>query len=383
MNLMYPICVLGACAAVLAVYMHREMGASPSPPELARYEKLPYFSEGRFFNLREPLDSQTEQQLGTRAMVSEMSEDAAYHGRGQRLLELISNFVLPMNSRAPKMNLPAVPLSKKSFSEVPEKLAFFWLGHNSAVLEISGKRIGIDLVFGNASPVPFTVRRYQRAPLSREDLPDLDYILITHNHYDHLERSAVTSIKKGHFIVPLGIGAVLRGWGISPDRITELGWGDTFEKEGLKITAAESRHFSGRKFGDGNTSLWCSYIISTADARVFWGCDGGYGAHFAKIGAKYGPFDLCALETDAWNPCWPEVHMFPQQMVRAAEDLRAKNLFPQHWGTYALGFHHWRKSIDMVVQLSKQKKFRLLTPKMGEKCIPGATSTDCWWKDLK
>lgn len=374
-------CILGATAAALAVYVYVEMGRAPSEKELAKFEKLEYFSSGHFHCIERELSPKRERELGSEVMIEKMPDDGVLLKRRERLWALLTNFVLPGNERSPKTELPEVKLTKKSFPDTPENFAFYWLGHNSTILEISGKRIGIDLVFDNASPVPFTVRRYRKAPLAREDLPDLDYILITHNHYDHLERATVVSIKKGHFIVPLGLGTTLRSWGISSDRITELGWGDTFEKDGLKVTAVESIHFSGRSFFDGNKTLWCSYVIDSSDARVFWGCDGGYGSHFAEIGKKYGPFDMCALEMDAWNAGWPHIHMFPPQMVQAAEDLQAKNVFPMHWGTYTLGFHHWRKSIDKVVECAAKKSFHLLTPKAGEKCVPGVTETVKWWSE--
>lgn len=348
-------------SARVVFYVYREMGDAPTAEELKVFEKLPYFRNGRFQN-PEP-------------------RAAAWSGDYEDKADLLK--LLLTDSRAPKKKLPQVELSKTSFAEKPGDNVVYWLGHAATIVELNGKRIGIDLVFGNASPVPLTVRRFQKAPLKRSELPELDYILLTHNHYDHLERKTVQSIEKGHFIVPYGVKTTLRGWGISEDRISEIGWGESFEAEGLKFTAVEGMHFAGRSLTDGNRSLWNSYVIQTPQRRVFWGGDSGYGRHFAAVGKKFGPFDWAALEIDAWNGGWPGIHMFPEQVVAAAEDLQAKRLLPIHWGAYNLGWHMWNKSINRVVNNAKSKPFELMTPQMGEKLIPGETQTREWWKSAE
>lgn len=354
------ILLVGLCFFVL--YIIREIGSSPTTDQLSSFERLSYFRNGRFCNT----DSNF---INPKPLQSLNYKDK---------FRFFSLFLTKEFS--PKKQLPMLKLSRDSFKDVSEGFSFYWLGHNSAILELNGKRIGIDLVLGNASPIPFTVSRHQLAPLERTDLPEFDYIIITHNHYDHLERKTVTAIKRGHFIVPLGVGETLRSWGISSSRITELGWNDTFEQDGFKVIAVESRHFSGRWLADRNLSLWCSYIIESSNKRIFWSGDTGYGKHFIEIAKRYGPFDFCALEIDAWNDKWPTIHLFPDQTVQAAEDLGAKFVFPMHWGVYILGFHHWRESIDRFIQLAKNKSFKLVTPIMGERCTPGKTQTSYWWQ---
>lgn len=356
--------ILLLCAALLGAYVLREIGASPSEEELAAYEKLAYFKDGQFQN---PNGTQTP---------FDGAQENAYEDKMN-----MAYLVWPFPG-APKAALPNRPLNKDSF-ESPEDHAVYWLGHSSALMELDKKRLGVDLVFGNASPVPFTVRRYQDAPLDREDLPPLDFILLTHNHYDHLERKTVQSIKTGHFIVPLGVKAALVGWGINPERITELGWRDSFSQDGFKITAVESIHFSGRGLKDARKTLWVSYVIETPTGkRIFWGGDSGYGPHFADIGRTYGPFDWVALETDAWNGGWPTIHMFPNETIQAASDLQTRKLMPIHWGVYNLGFHEWRKSIERVTEQAAGQPFELVTPLMGQKWLPDVSDTSLWWRNV-
>ena len=356
--ILYPAVVLLLLLAVLTLYALREMGASPSAEESAAFEKLPYFRNGQFRN-PEPLPAPMSGEYEDRVNLARLLR-ASPHG--------------------PQKPLPQVRLDRSSFPEVPEDGAVYWLGHASAILELNGRRIAVDPVFGNASPIPFTVRRYQAPPLDQKEMPEPDYVLLTHNHYDHLERRTVRAFKKAHFIVPYGLKSALRGWGIEEARITEIGWNESFEQDGIRFTAVEGIHFSGRSLSDGNRTLWNSYVIRTPRHNIFWGGDSGYGKHYAEIGRTLGPFDWAALETDAWNGGWPGIHMFPGQTVQAALDLRAKRVLPIHWGVYDLGGHPWQKSINRIVENAEGKPFELMTPMMGEKLIPGETETTFWWR---
>jgi len=339
-----------------------EMGKSPSKEELAQYEKLPYFKNGTFH--------------GSLPMAHRQKGD--YEDKvGQTLWFLFSK------RNNPNSPLPQVKLDKNSFSDIAGDNIVYWLGHASTILELNGKRIGIDLVFDNASPVPFTIERYQDAPIRREDLPKLDYIILTHNHYDHLEKKTVKSIKEGKFIVPLGVGAALRGWGVAKERIIELGWDDSFETPELKITAVKAIHFSGRSLTDRNKTLWNAYVIQTPDHNIFWGGDSGYGKQFKEYYERFGEFDWAALEIDAWNGGWPDIHSFPSQIVQEAEDLHAARVLPIHWAAYSLGNHKWNKSINYVTEAAIGKHFELMTPKMGEKLEIGITQTKPWWLEVK
>ncbi len=342
------------------LYLLNQFGATPNTEEKAEYAKLSYYKDGEF---------QSPETLF-------YDFNNVRNGKGGFFR------FLSQSSFAPEGKLPKVMLDRNSFPAKPQDFSVYWLGHSSAIMEIDGKRIIFDPVFGNAAPIPFAVPRYDEAPIKVKELPNIDYIIITHNHYDHLEKATVQAIETGHFIVPLGVGAILRGWGIEPDRITELGWQDKFSKEGLEIIARESVHFSGRTFLDRNKTLWNSYILRTPNTKIFWSGDSGYGKHFSLIGKEHGPFDFAALEIDGWNTGWPNTHMFPHEVVKAAKDLKVKNILPIHWAVFDLALHPWHESIDMLLEESQGSNLNIITPKMGEK-INLHSKPLPWWKDAK
>jgi len=346
-------------AGASCVSLFHEFGRNPSRTETASFEKLSYFKDGKF-----------------------QSPEKLYYDFDNVRNGPVGWFrFLKTSPFAPKGKLPMTSLDKNSFPHTPDDFALYWLGHSAAILELDGKRIIFDPVLGNAAPVSFAGPRYGESPIKREDLPQFDYVVITHNHYDHLERKTIQSIKNGHFIVPLGLKSALLGWGIAESRITELGWDDVFEDRGLKIIAYEGIHYSNRSPWNRDKTLWNSYIILSYDIKIFWGGDTGYGEHFKRAGQKYGSFDLAALEIDGWNPGWPNTHLFPHEVVQAANDLNAKNILPIHWAVFDLALHPWHESIDMVLEEAKDMPFNILTPKMGEKFNISST-TELWWKDL-
>ncbi len=349
--------IIVIAAVVLGTYALREIGKSPSKEELKAFEKLPYFKDGKFHAAEE-----------IRIYPDKVRNGPAGFGR-----------MLFQSRFAPQKPLPQVNLTKESFGDKAKDLTFYWLGHSGTIMELNGKRLVIDPVLGNAAPIPFAVPRYNKAPISYAELPDIDYVIITHNHYDHLERKSVQTLKNSHFIVPLGVGAALRGWGINPQNITELGWGDVFEKDGLNITAETAQHYSGRAKLASNETLWNSYVIKDGNKSIYWGGDTGYGKHFKQISDKHGAFDLAALEIDAWNPGWPNIHLFPEEAVKAAEDLNTKQIFPLHWAVFDLALHPWYESIDMLEDAAQGKGIKILTPMMGEKVIFNQTETKKWW----
>lgn len=337
--------------AVLGAFALREIGKAPSKEELKSFEKLSYFKDGKFYGLEEV----------------RLYPDKVRNGPGGFAR------IITRSKFAPVAPLPQMKLKRDDFPQPPTEYAVYWLGHSSVIMELNGKRLVFDPVLGNAVP------RYNPAPLDYENFPPMDYVVITHNHYDHLERKSIQALKNSHFIVPLGIGAALRGWGINQEHITELGWGDIFEKDGLKITAETAIHYSGRAKFASNETLWNSYVIKVADKQIYWGGDSGYGEHIKKIGEKHGAFDLIALEIDAWNPGWPNIHLFPEEAIKAVADLGGGKVLPLHWGVFDLALHPWHESIDMLLEIAEPEKVEVLTPLMGEKLIPGVTQTKKWW----
>ncbi len=346
-----------AAGSYLAFYALREIGKTPSAEEMKAFEKLSYFKGGKFQSPQEMI----------------LRPDNVRNGpAGWSRFFTQSPF-------APKTVLPHVALAKKDFPVRPENLAFYWLGHSAAIMELGGKRIIFDPVLENAAPLPLAVPRYNKSPIEREELPEIDYVVITHNHYDHLERKTVRALQKAHFVVPLGVGAALRGWGVAAENITELGWNDIFEQDGLQIIAQVAQHYSGRSKLASNETLWNAYVVRGGGKNIYWSGDSGYGSHFRETGRKFGPFDFATLEIDAWNMGWPNIHLFPHEAVQAAKDLGAKRIIPFHWAVFDLALHPWHESIDMVLDEAEKGGLQVLTPKMGEKIIPGKSQTSKWW----
>lgn len=351
------LCLIVLFFVALGVYAWREIGQSPSKEELKSFEKLSYFKDGKFHGEEEMHFYPDKVRNGPA-------------GFGRMLMQ--SRF-------APKEPLPQIKLSKESFGQTAKDLTFYWLGHSGVIMELAGKRLVFDPVLGNAAPIPFAVPRYNQAPIGYDELPNINYVIITHNHYDHLERKSIQALKNSHFIVPLGVGAALRGWGVKSENITELGWGDVFEEDGLIIVAETAMHYSGRAKLASNETLWNSYVIKSGDKSVYWGGDTGYGRHFKQISDKHGAFDLAALEIDAWNPGWPNIHLFPEEAIHAAEDLKTKQILPLHWAVFDLALHPWHESIDMLKSAADGKNMTILTPMMGQKVIFNQTQTKKWW----
>lgn len=348
--------ILILLALGLFAYIYAQLGDTPK--DTARFEHLSYFRDGRFISPRE-----------LPYWPDKMTGETGWFGYGSP------------SPNAPKQPLPTVRLTQKDFAE-PEVLAYYWLGHASAILEFNRQRILIDPVFGNASPVPFTVPRYQPAPIEAEQLPKIDVVLITHDHYDHLETSTIRYLadKAAHFITPLGLGSRLQSWGVPAEKITELGWSESVERNGIKYTAERSNHYSSRWFTDRNKTLWAAYVVEGAGKRLFWSCDGGYGEQFAEFGKKYNGFDAAFVEIDAANPGWPYTHMFPEQAVQAVQDLQAKMFLPIHWGVFDLGVHPWDESIKKAAKTADEKGIPLVAPKLGEKYLFDKPDMPRWWE---
>ena len=282
---------------------------------------------------------------------------------------------------APAFELPKQVLTKRNFPEVPSSYAAYWLGHSTAIIELDGYRILMDPVFENAGPLPIIAQRMSTSPLQREEIPIIDMVIITHDHYDHLEAETIKFLadKNIQFIAPLAVGVRLQGWGVPKNKITELGWDQSVTHGSLRITACPTVHYSGRSYNDRNKTLWASYVIKGEKKNLYWSGDTGYGEHFQEIGRKYGPFDLAFMEIDAWNKGWPNTHLFPEQVIKACQDIEASLLFPIHFSTFDLALHRWDESINMVADLASQNEIEIVTPIMGEKVIPGITPTTKWW----
>ena len=263
-------------------------------------------------------------------------------------------------------------------------LAATWLGHATVLLEIEGHWILTDPVWSERVSPSATVgpRRNHPVPMAIEDLPPLDVVLISHDHYDHLDTATIDALAAGQdatFVVPLGIGGHLRRWGVPAHRIVELDWDESARVAGLTLTCTEARHFSGRSLTN-NQTLWASWVLAGAERRVFFGGDTGYTPAFIGIGERHGPFDLTLLPIGAYDARWPDVHMDPREAVRAHRELGGGALLPIHWATFDLAFHDWSAPVEWVRDEAARHDVRLALPAPGGRFEPGGQLPVAdWW----
>jgi L-ascorbate metabolism protein UlaG (beta-lactamase superfamily) len=277
-----------------------------------------------------------------------------------------------------------VPLVLPETPEQAGALAVTWYGHSSALLEVDGHRVLVDPVWGQrVSPSPrLGPTRLHPVPVSIAGLPRVDAVLISHDHYDHLDLPTVRALlrtQSAPFVVPLGIGVHLRGWGVPADRIVELDWDQSTTVAGLTLTCTEARHFSGRFFAR-DTTLWSSWVVAGPEHRVFFGGDTGYTPAFAGIGARLGPFDLTLQPIGAYNDAWHAIHMDPEEAVRAHGDLGGQVLVPIHWATFNLAFHRWAEPVERLVAAAEERDVTVVVPRPGERVdvLAPPPLTD-WW----
>ena len=249
------------------------------------------------------------------------------------------------------------------------------------------KKILVDPVFsGNASPVKFTTRSFKGSDIyTTDDMPVIDYLFLTHDHYDHLDHQTISRLrpKIKKIVTGLGVGDHLERWGYDSNIIFEKDWNETFElEEGFVVSTTPGRHFSGRM--KKNTSLWMSFVLTTPRKKIFIGGDSGYDTHFAEIGKKYGPFDLVILENGQYNKYWKYIHMMPEEVIQAAEDLKAKRLLPVHWAKFSLSLHPWDEPIKRVYAEAKRKGMNLVHPLIGAALeLDGQAESTRWWEEIR
>jgi len=289
--------------------------------------------------------------------------------------------------RRPTKPIEIVSLDRAVFEQPwPEGLRITWMGHSTVLIEIDGCRVLTDPVFEKrVSPSAIMgPKRFYPPPISRKELPPLDAVVISHDHYDHLEKSSIQALARTgvRFFMPLGIGAHLERWGVDPAQIFELDWWDSAETEDgvIKLTATPARHFSGRGLGMNKTQ-WASFVIAGPHNRVFFSGDNGFSPVFAEIGEKLGPFQLTLIESGAYGKLWPHVHLFPEQTVQAHIALRGELLMPIHWGTFNLAFHNWFDPPNRLLAAASESSVRVVIPRPGQMFEPSdPPATERWWE---
>lgn len=283
-----------------------------------------------------------------------------------------------------------VPSVKGDFKN--EKGDYFaWLGHSSILFKFKNSTFLVDPLFENsASPFPFVVSPFNGSSVfSVSDLPKIDYLIITHNHYDHLNRTTIKKLaKKGEtkaVFVPLGVGKYLKSWGFDEAKIFEFDWNESLEiQPNLQIHCLSARHFSGRAIFDQRKSLWASFLVEFDDFKVFFGGDSGYGEHFKKFGEKFGKLDLAFLENGQYDSAWSQIHMFPSQTLQAATDLKTQILMPIHNSKYRISYHVWNAPLRDITKIYENSNFdfTLITPKIGQ-IVPVDLKnfrSEKWWE---
>jgi len=276
-------------------------------------------------------------------------------------------------------------LTRDELLAAPDR-SLFRLGHSTVLLKLRGAFWLTDPVFSErASPVQWLgPKRFHAPPIALAELPDIEAVILSHDHYDHLDRETVLTLapKVKHFVTPVGVGDRLIDWGIDADKVRQLNWWESTTAKGLQLTATPAQHFSGRTPFDGNRTLWASWVLIDDDLRIFFSGDTGYFPGFKAIGERFGPFDLTLMETGAYDPRWAYVHMLPEQTLQAHLDLRGRRLLPIHNGTFDLAFHAWQDPFERIVAAARAHAVEVLTPAIGARLdVANPSPTLAWWRD--
>jgi L-ascorbate metabolism protein UlaG (beta-lactamase superfamily) len=305
----------------------------------------------------------------------------------------LSDFLCGGERRTPSAPLPSFDPRDGWSRKAASGLRATWLGHSTVLIEIDGYRVLTDPVWGpRASPSSLAgPKRFQPVPIALRDLPPIDLVLVSHDHYDHLDYPTIRELAKGEvpFVTSLGVGAHLEAWGVPPERITELDWWESHRlprsgmSSELTITAAPSQHFSGRGLKDRNATLWSSLVIQTAKHSVFFSGDTGLTTEYAAIRERFGAFDLVMLEVGAFHPSWGDIHLGPANALKALDLLGGGAFLPVHWGTFSLAMHAWDEPVETLLELAPAHGAQLVMPRLGEPVEPAqADGVTPWWRGV-
>ncbi len=340
-------------------------GGKISAAKRKEYEKSPHYQNGKFHQI-------------TTYIPEDVLPDFGNPVEQQR------------HGKVPTGAYPYEKIKPESLQRPPQKIRVTWMGHSILLIEAAGKKVLIDPMFSK-TPSPIQglggKRFAKEMPISIQDLPIIDVVLITHDHYDHLDYVSIKKIKNKvkTFLVPLGISAHLLAWGVKPEQIEELDWWQDSHCQGLDFTLTPSHHYSGRQLNDRFATLWGGWIIATQDQKIYLTGDGGYGNHFKEVGRRYGPFDLAMVECGQYYRAWAQNHMIPEQSVQAVVDCNAKLVLPIHWGAFKLAFHPWSEPINRFLAKAPEFHLDVLTPLIGQSFVVGQPPYPQahWWKEIE
>lgn len=341
---------------------HKKMGQFPNANRKAYFETLQNYKSGKFQNL-----------VDTPALAD-----------GESMTKLLCDFVSKQKDTVPNKPIPSIQTDLKNLN--PNEDVFVWFGHSSYFIQTDGLKLLVDPVFsGNASPMPGSIKAFEGANnYSANDLPEIDVLFISHDHWDHLDYDTMEKIKHKTKMVVCGLGVAqhFEYWGWDKNKLIEKNWYESVEVfKGFKITLTPARHFSGRLL-KRNISLWTSFVVETPTKKLFLGGDSGYGPQFKDIGEKFGPFDLAILECGQYNLKWPYIHSQPKELITEVKELKAKNFIPVHNSKFKLALHPWYEPLELIVNYANEEKLPITTPMIGEKVdLSNLSKTwEKWWQ---
>jgi L-ascorbate metabolism protein UlaG (beta-lactamase superfamily) len=346
----------------------KSLGKRPEGARLERIKASPRWAGDRFRNMH-PIPA------GLRDLSASMPTLGEFLCGGER--------------RVPRAALPSInPLT--AWAKTPASgLRATWLGHSTVLIEIDGLRVLTDPVWGpRASPSRLAgPKRFQPVPIALRAMPTVDLVIVSHDHYDHLDYPTIRELAKRDmpFVTSLGVGAHLEAWGVNPERITELDWWESYAlpNSGLSVTAAPSQHFSGRGLKDRNATLWSSMAIRSHRHAVFFSGDTGLTTEYRSIRERLGPFDLVMLEVGAYHPAWGDIHLGPQNALKALALVGGGAFLPVHWGTFSLAMHAWDQPAEVLLDEAAKAGAQLMMPRLGEPVEPWrAERVEPWWRGV-
>lgn len=354
-----------AIVGILFLNLSPVFGGKPSEEQKERYSQSGHFQEGKFVNqIATSMDMSASDYIG-----------------------LTMEYIRGTPDSKPNTPLPVLSLDSMEIASNPKRLTrLTWFGHSALLLEIEGKNILIDPMLGESpSPHPWLgSKRYGELPIAIEQLPHLDAVIISHDHYDHLDYSSIQKLKDkvDEFYTPLGVGTHLEAWGVNKSKIHELNWWEEIKHGELTFVCTPARHFSGRGILDRDKTLWASWVIASPSDNIYFSGDSGYGPHFKEIGERYGPFDFAMMECGQYDLRWEAIHMLPEQSVQAALDVRTEWMMPIHWGAFTLAMHSWTDPIERITTKARAMSVNISTPKIGEPIILNQNPfpNSRWWE---
>jgi L-ascorbate metabolism protein UlaG (beta-lactamase superfamily) len=293
-------------------------------------------------------------------------------------------FFRKSKENVPMDSIPSIKFETEGLKHLnSDDFSITWFGHSTVLIYTNGISILTDPMFNSrVQPLNMGPKAFKGSNnLVVDSLPKIDVVLISHDHYDHLDYNSITTIKALRYIVPLGVKSYLVKWGIPSEKITELDWYEELRFSGnVKFTATPSQHFSGRGLFNRMSTLWCGYVIQLNNRKIYFSGDSGYSNEFKKIGEKFGPFDLAMLDNGQYNKNWAKIHMMPEEAVQAAIDLKASLFLPIHWGKYSLSVHSWYEPIERATKEAASRGIKIITPMIGESFLLGKSTPERkWW----